>query len=90
MGLHADRGASPAQFRAARAMLDWSLTEAARRAGVSISTTLKCERIDRGPPGEAEARALTGAYRMAGVRFLPSPAEGVELLHAAGAGRRAD
>lgn len=61
---------SPAQFRAARAMLNWSLMELAGAAGVSVSAVHGLEgRYPRlVPPGSVGA--IRVALETAGVRFL--------------------
>ena len=67
---------SPAQLRAARAMLDWSLVDMSKAAGVSVSVALKAE----GRHSEQVAEGIWGALRVAmetaGVRFLEDDRDG--------------
>lgn len=57
-------GVSAGQLRAARALLGWSLPEAARRCGVSVSALLRAER----GAGDAGA-SVSAAYARSGIRF---------------------
>ena len=70
-----------AQLRAARALLDWNQTELANKAGVSVETIKRLERI----VGSLEATkvstldAITKALNKAGVEFTNGDAPGVRL-----------
>ena len=70
-----------AQLRAARALLDWNQTELANKAGVSVETIKRLERI----VGSLEAtkvstlEAITKALNKAGVEFTNGDAPGVRL-----------
>lgn len=69
--------ASSGQCRAARAFLDWSQAELARRSRVARAVIVKFEsgkRIHR-----RTAMAITDALEQNGVRFLP-PQEGQGVL----------
>jgi transcriptional regulator with XRE-family HTH domain len=58
------------QLRAARALLGWSQTELALRAGLSLPTVKRVER-DFGPLVSEEARTkLQKAIEAAGIEFL--------------------
>lgn len=65
----------PAQVRAARALLDWSQDDLARRAGVGLSTVKDMEIGKRDPSSDSVA-AIRRALEVEGVRFLPSNGEG--------------
>ena len=60
---------SPSQMRGARAMLGWTVKDAATRAGLTANTI---SRLENG--GDAKAStlaALRSAYEAAGVVFIP-------------------
>ena len=62
--------ATVAQLRAARALLGWSQTELASRAGLSLPTVKRVEG-DFGPSVTQESRAkLERALESAGVEFI--------------------
>ena len=67
---------SSAQIRAARAMLDWSLVDMSKAAGVSVSVASRAE----GPHHEQVSEGTWGALRVAmetaGVRFLEDDGDG--------------
>jgi len=69
------------QLRAARALLDWSQTTLAEKAGLSVETIKRLERTK----GTLEAtkvstlEAITGAIEKAGVEFTNGDAPGVRL-----------
>jgi transcriptional regulator with XRE-family HTH domain len=67
------------QLRAARALLNWSQTELAHRAGLSLPTVKRVE-AGRGPKVSAEARQkLRSTLEAAGVEFTNGNAPGVRL-----------
>ncbi|MEE7476336.1 PAS domain-containing protein [Methylobacterium hispanicum] len=55
-------------LRAARALLDWSMTVLAEASGVSLSTVRRLEE-DGGLHGERSRRRVVAALRRAGIRF---------------------
>ena len=68
-----------AQFRAARALLGWSRSELAERAGLSMPTVKRVESED-GPKVSDEARQkFKAALEAAGVEFTNGNAPGVRL-----------
>ena len=60
---------SPAQCRAARTLLSWSLAKLAAAAGVSEAAVDDFE-LERDPDGPA-AEAIERAFEEVGVEFLP-------------------
>ena len=60
---------TPAQIRGARGMLDWSLMDLARAAGVSVSTV---KRIDdaKAVVSPSTREMVQGALEAAGIEFL--------------------
>jgi transcriptional regulator with XRE-family HTH domain len=67
------------QLRAARALLNWSQTELADRAGLSLPTVKRVE-AGRGPKVSDEARQkLRSTLEAAGVEFTNGDAPGVRL-----------
>lgn len=70
-----DRPPSIAQFRAARALVDWSQDELAAIAGVGRATVGDFERGARTPMRQ-NLRAMRGALEQHGIVFLWSPAGG--------------
>ena len=66
-----DEMTSPAQIRAARALIALSQADLSRLAGVSVSTLKRAEGTIQ-PPASADAvAALRAALEAAGVEFLP-------------------
>lgn len=66
----------PAQIRAARAMLDWSMTDLAKAARVSVSTV---KRVEDGGPQLVSAGTVSlirDALETEGVRFLNDDGNG--------------
>jgi transcriptional regulator with XRE-family HTH domain len=61
---------SPAQSRAARALLDLRLDKVASQAGVSVNTLSRFERDDRGATSTDTVRKVLEVYRAMGVEFL--------------------
>jgi transcriptional regulator with XRE-family HTH domain len=67
------------QFRAARALLGWSQTKLAERAGMSLPTVKRFE-TGRGANVSPEAgQALQAALETAGIEFTNGDAPGVRL-----------
>jgi len=60
---------SPAQCRAARALIDWSQTELASQAGLGLSTVVDFERERRSVSGNALG-TIRKALEAAGVQFI--------------------
>jgi transcriptional regulator with XRE-family HTH domain len=69
---------SPAQCRAARALLDWSQSELAGAAKVGLSTVVDFERERRAVSDSATA-AICSALEAAGVEFTNGGEPGVKL-----------
>lgn len=61
---------TPAQCRAARALLNWSQPDLEERARVSHKTLVDFERSLTKPYGRT-LEALTGALEAAGIEFIP-------------------
>ena len=57
---------SPAQVRAARAMLDWSMMDLAGKARISISTV---KRFEDGKGAPASVHMMQDAFETEGIRF---------------------
>jgi transcriptional regulator with XRE-family HTH domain len=77
------------QLRAARALLRWDQSEVGEKAGVSVETVKRLEKMD-GPLLEVRAAtvaAIQKAFEREGVEFTNGDAPGVRLVKAA-AGRR--
>jgi transcriptional regulator with XRE-family HTH domain len=55
-------------LRAARALLDWSMTDLASASGVSLSTIRRLEDGAEGPAERSRHRVIA-ALRTAGIRF---------------------
>ena len=88
----ADLSLTPAQARAARALLGWSQKDFASRAGVAEATVTQFERGNRIPMRAVE-RAMRSALEDGGVEFIARGAasptgggEGVRLRDADAAG----
>lgn len=65
------------QIRAARALLRWSASEAAKEVGISRRTIERLEQADDVPP--SRSRTLSEVERLfeaAGIEFVGSPEEG--------------
>jgi transcriptional regulator with XRE-family HTH domain len=72
---------SPAQSRAARALLDWSQETLAARASVSVTTLRNFER-GASVPVTNNLAAIRTALETAGVEFTNGGAPGVRLRKA--------
>jgi transcriptional regulator with XRE-family HTH domain len=66
---------TPAQCRAARALLDWTQPELASKAEIGLSTVVDLERVRRIVSNEAIAR-LQRTLESAGVIFTPENGDG--------------
>ena len=62
---------TPAQCRAARALLDWSIKMAANQAGISMNTIGHFER-GNGMMTDGNKRHLVAALTAAGIVFIPN------------------
>ena len=70
LGVDMSERISPAQIRGARGMLNWSMTDLSKAAGVSVSTVKRAEERD-GPAVLPEALSLLEqAFEQAGISFL--------------------
>ena len=67
---------SPAQCRAARALLDWSQDDLAAAASVAKKTIADQERGSR-RPYDRTLDALQAAFESAGAEFIPEDGKGV-------------
>jgi predicted transcriptional regulator len=66
------------QVKAARAMLDWSQTQLANAAGVSVPTIKRLEAEDGHLGGRDEtARKIREALEEAGIQFIEEDGRGV-------------
>ena len=66
-----------AQCRAARALLRWSGSEAAKRSGLTLSTIERIERHEGIPPTRSHTQlALQKAFEAEGIEFVGRPGEG--------------
>lgn len=77
------------QLRAARALIRWDQATAAERAGVSIETIKRLEKMD-GPllsTKTATLHALEEAFRSAGVAFTNGGEPGVKLVRSPSASK---
>src|SRR5690242_401578 len=85
MTAQARRMITPAQLRAARALLDWSQQELARRAGLGLSTVRDFE-AGRRLPTVASLDALHRVLTAAEIEFILDArgSEGVTLRRGAG------
>ncbi len=67
---------SPAQIRAARAMLGWSLIDLSKAASVSVSAVFRAEGRNPEQVAEGTRGAIRVATETAGVRFLEDDGSG--------------
>lgn len=75
MERHHHRMITPAQCRAARALLNWRLPDLAEKAGVSVSTVNTFE-LEQRKPMPANLKAIEAALEAAGVIFIAENGEG--------------
>lgn len=61
---------TPAQIRGARAMLDWSMTDLARAARVSVSTVKRMEMREPQPLSDEIFASVRAALEEAGTTFV--------------------
>ena len=73
--------------RAARGLLDWTQTQLAERAGVSLSTVRDFENENR-EARAANVAAMEKALRSAGIEFLNGGSPGVRLRPKRSKGKR--
>jgi DNA-binding XRE family transcriptional regulator len=69
---------TPAQIRAARALLDWTQADLAAKAGISPTSINTIER-EKGDPKLSTVSAIRRALEEAGVEFTDGDAPGVRL-----------
>jgi len=69
---------TPAQFRAARALLDWSRSELAEKAGYSLPTVQRVEKGGAKVSDEVRTKLKT-TLESAGIEFTNGDAPGVRL-----------
>lgn len=74
---------SPAQCRAARALLDWTQPNLAEKASLGLSTIVDFERSRRGV-SEAGRMAVRAALESAGIEFTNGGQPGVRMKAAGG------
>ena len=67
---------TPAQIRAARALLDWSIVDLAKVAQVSVSTSKRMEDERQRPASDRSIAPVQYALQTAGVRFLSDNGDG--------------
>ena len=67
---------TPAQIRGARGMLDWSMTDLARAAGVSVSTVKRVGDGRMVVVSPAMVGQIRDAFTAAGVEFLGDEGNG--------------
>ncbi|WP_342398957.1 helix-turn-helix transcriptional regulator [Lichenibacterium dinghuense] len=67
---------TPAQIRAARGMLNWSMLDLAKAAGVSISTVKRFECEGDQPVSADTVGMMQDAAETEGVRFLADDGNG--------------
>jgi len=70
---------TPAQCRAARALLGWSQEELVERAGVSKKTIADLERGATQLPRTQTLAQITKAFEAAGIEFLNGRRPGVRI-----------
>lgn len=61
---------SPAQSRAARALLDARLERVAEKAGIGINTLARFEKEQRGKVSLDTAMKIADAYKALGIEFM--------------------
>ena len=61
---------TPAQYRAARAALGWSLIVASQHLGISVSAVLRSERDDDVPQNGSVRFVVKPYYEAAGISFV--------------------
>lgn len=62
---------SASQMRAGRALVDWSQTDLAERAGIAVATIKRMERLGTGRSSADNVMAVQRALEAAGVQFIP-------------------
>ncbi|WP_129220191.1 helix-turn-helix transcriptional regulator [Lichenibacterium ramalinae] len=71
---------SPGQIRGARGMLDWSMLDLARAAGLSVSTVKRLEMKTSQPVSGKAYAAVREAFETFGVRFLSDGDRGTGMM----------
>ena len=69
----------PSQIRGARGMLDWSMLELARAAGVSVSTVKRMEVDELQLVSGGTVALVQAAFETVGVYFLDDMGEGIGM-----------
>jgi predicted transcriptional regulator len=69
---------TPAQIRAARALLDWTQADLAAKASISPTSINTIER-EKGDPKRSTLNAIRRALEEAGVEFTDGDAPGVRI-----------
>jgi DNA-binding XRE family transcriptional regulator len=69
---------TPAQIRAARALLDWTQADLAAKAGISPTSINTIER-EKGDPKLSTLNAIRHALEQAGVEFQDGDKPGVRI-----------
>ncbi len=68
------------QIKSARALLRWNQTQLAERAGISVETVKRLERMKGNVSAyAATVEAVEQAFETAGIEFLDDDAPGVRL-----------
>lgn len=70
---------SPMQFRAARALLDWTQPDLAKAAGVGLSTVVDYE-LQKRKVSDESVSAMRKALEDAGIHFTNGRNPGVKLV----------
>lgn len=68
---------TPAQLRAARGLLNMSISELVKRTGLAMNTVRKAEDARAGPVTVANAQLLRTTLEAAGVMFIEAEGMGV-------------
>ncbi len=69
----------PSQIRGARGMLDWSMMDLAKAAGVSVSTVKRMEMVESQIVSDGTVTLVQDAFEAVGVRFLDDIGAGVGM-----------
>ena len=66
----------PAQIRGARGMLNWSMLDLAKVAGVSVSTVKRAEDVEPQYASDDVVLTIRAAFEVFGISFLDDVGEG--------------